>query len=55
MTTLNYDRSELPVECPECGNVNMTEEVKMRDTYVECIDHHCGVCRRSYKVIITED
>ena len=55
MTTLNYDRSELPVECPECGNVHMTEEQVSRDTYSEEIYCHCGVCRETYKVVITED
>ena len=55
MTSLFYSRDELPVECPECDNAQMTVEPIHRDSYTELSKHHCPICRETYRVTITED
>lgn len=52
---LQYSRDELPVECPECGNVNMSGTTISRDNYIELVDCYCGVCRKMHRVRISED
>lgn len=55
MTTLQYSRDELPIECHACGSVNLEEMTLQRDSYLELVECYCQNCRTIFRVEITED